>query len=505
MGTTEPRSSRSPAVFAAPPLSPAGQPRDDDRGAEPDRRVHAIAAWAGRRRLTIAAWAVGLVVTGALLWSPAVLFGFRNPSAHLVLDSVDACVAFLVAALVFGRFVRHGRLQDLLLFHGLILLAMAGLGLTFLTEVLGGFSTGTLDIWLPLAIRVAGALLILAAALANMRLAKRMLRRRLLALASLPLVAAVFLALWIGRDRLPVAFDPDSAAVSAQNALLTGHPMLLLAQGAAAVSFFIASVAFASQSAKRDDELLRWLGPACALGAFARLNYVLFPSLYTDWLYTGDLLRTGCYLLLLVGAAREIRTYWQAQVTAAVLDDRRRLARELHDGVIQELAYIRAESHAIPADVTCGIHIVNACDRALDEARAAVQALGRTSDEPLSFTVHRAATELAARYGIDLQVDLDETITVDAEQQHALMRITREALSNAVQHGKATSAYIQLSEAGGRRRLAIADDGVGFEVSAGADTTGYGLISMRARARALPGTFSVEAQPAGGSVVTVQW
>ncbi|WP_166784522.1 MULTISPECIES: ATP-binding protein [unclassified Cryobacterium] len=505
MGTTGPRSFRFPAVFAAPPLSPAGHPQADSRGAEPDRRMHALGAWAGRSRLTIAAWLVGLAVTSALLWSPAVVFGFRNPSAHLVLDSVDACVALLVASLVFGRFLRHGRLQDLLLFQGLVLLAAAGLGLTYLTEVLGGIRAGTLDIWLPLAIRVVGALLILAAALAHTRPAKRMLRRRLLALAPLPLVAAVYLALWTGRDRLPVAFDPGSAPVSAENALLTGHPVLLLAQGAAAVSFFIASVAFASQSAKRDDELLRWLGPACALGAFARLNYVLFPSLYTDWLYTGDLLRTGCYLLLLVGAAREIRTYWRAQVTAAVLDDRRRLARELHDGVIQELAYIRAESHAIPVDVASGIRIVNACDRALDEARAAVQALGRTSDEPLSFTVHRAATELAARYGIDLRVDLDEAITVDSEQQHALMRITREAVSNAVHHGKAMGVHIRLSEAGGRRRLAIADDGVGFDVPAGTDTTGYGLVSMQARARALPGTFKVEARPAGGSVVTVQW
>lgn len=505
MGTTGPQRSRSLEFFAARSLLPAEHRHDDARGTPRDGRAHALGAWAGRSRLTLAAWVIGLGVTGAMLWSPAVFFGFHNPSAHLVLDSVDACVAFLVASLVFGRFVRHGRLQDLLLFHGLILLAMAGLGLTFVTEVLGGFDAGTLDIWLPLAIRVAGAFLILAAALANMRLAKRRLRRKLLALASLPLVAAVFFALWIGRDRLPTAFDPDSAAVSAQNALLTGHPMLLLAQGTAAVSFFIASAAFASQSARRDDELLRWLGPACALGAFARLNYVLFPSLYTDWLYTGDLLRTGCYLLLLVGAAREINTYWQAQITAAVLDDRRRLARELHDGVIQELGYIRAESHAIPADVASGTRIVNACDRALDEARAAVQALGRPSDEPLSFTVHRAATELAARYDIDLRVDLDEAITVDSEQQHALMRITREALSNAVHHGKATCAYIQLSEAGGRRRLAIADDGVGFAGPVGADTTGYGIISMQARARALPGTFSVEARPAGGSVVTVQW
>ena len=55
-----------------------------------------------------------------------------------------------------------------------------------------------------------------------------------------------------------------------------------------------------------EDELLRWLGPACALLGFARVNYLLFPSLYSGWLYTGDLLRTAGYACLLVGAAREI-------------------------------------------------------------------------------------------------------------------------------------------------------------------------------------------------------
>ena len=52
------------------------------------------------------------------------------------------------------------------------------------------------------------------------------------------------------------------------------------------------------------------VGIACALAAFARVNYVLFPSLYTEWFYTGDLLRFGSYLLFLVGAAREVEMYW---------------------------------------------------------------------------------------------------------------------------------------------------------------------------------------------------
>ena len=324
----------------------------------------------------------------------------------------------------------------------------------------------------------------------------------------LPLAIVVLACsvLWSVRSSLPVAFDSASVASSAEHPLLTAHPALLVAQAFSAVCFLVASIAFAVQSARRDDALLHWLGPAFALAGFARVNYLLFPSLYTDWLYTGDLLRTGCYLLLLIGAGRELKEYWTAQSRAAVLEDRRRLARELHDGVIQELGYIRAESYALPADLPPGDRIIAACDRGLDEARAAVQALGRPADEPLGFVLHRAARELAERYQVDLEVEVDDSISVQPEQQHDLMRITREAVSNAVRHGKAERVHVMLSRKGDCRRLVIQDNGQGFDVGrAVADNIGYGLVSMRDRARNLPGTFDVDGQNPSGTLVTVTW
>jgi signal transduction histidine kinase len=189
-----------------------------------------------------------------------------------------------------------------------------------------------------------------------------------------------------------------------------------------------------------------------------------------------------------------------------VLEDRRRLARELHDGVIQELGYIRSESYALPADLAVGGRIIAACDRGLDEARAAVQALGRPSDEPLGFVLHRAARELAERYQVNLDVEVDDSISVGPDQQHALMRITREAVSNAVRHGKAGRVHLQLHQCGAKRRLVIQDNGQGFDVTgAVAANAGYGLVSMRDRARALPGSIDIAAECGNGSQVTVLW
>jgi signal transduction histidine kinase len=426
-----------------------------------------------------------------------------------MLDTVDACVALLVAYLVYGRFTREGRLQDLLLANGLVLLAVSGLVLSYAADALSRFEAGTFDIWLPLAVRVLGGLLIAASALAGDVSAGRFIRRRPSAAIAGAVILAVLLlsfALWSLRTDLPLALDPTYVPTSTDGPLTAAHPLFILGQAIAALSFFVASIAFTVQATRRNDELLRWLGPACALGAFARVNYALFPSLYTDWLYTGDFLRTGCYLLLLIGAMREMKQYWSAHARAAVLDDRRRLARELHDGVVQELGYIRSESHSLPEDTPSRARIIRSCDRALDEARAAVHALGRAGDEPLGFILHRAARELAERYRVNLEVDLDDSVDADTEQKHALMRITREAVSNAVRHGKAERVWVRLSQDAAHRRLSIQDDGTGFDVPAVvAAGGGYGLTSMRDRARALPGSFTLEAASDSGSLVTVTW
>jgi signal transduction histidine kinase len=79
-------------------------------------------------------------------------------------------------------------------------------------------------------------------------------------------------------------------------------------------------------------------------------------------------------------------------------------------------------------------------------------------------------------------------------------------VANAVRHGRAEHLRIRLSADGDQQCLVVQDDGTGFEVSGATGRgAGYGLISMRERARALPGSLDITSRPGEGSAVTVTW
>jgi signal transduction histidine kinase len=412
--------------------------------------------------------------------------GLRSPAAHLVLETVNACIALLLGYLVYGRFRRTNTWQDLLLLQGLVVLGTANAMLSVTltkNEPVGPF--GNL---LPPALRIVGTILIAASALVPDRRCRHGFWRHWALAPVVGLILLIGSVLYWRRDSLPEVVSPDDDA-------------LLVPQLITLTCFAVAAVAFMIQAWDRDDVLLRWLGPACALAAFARLNYLIFPPEHADWLYSGDVLRTGSYSLLLIAAGREISRHWALQAEAAIAEDRRRLAREMHDGVLQELGYIRSEISGFEGPRVD--RILGASDRALDEARQMLEALGRSDDEPLGLVLHRAVEQLAQRYGVALDLELDESIAVDRPQRHALVRIAREAVLNAVRHGKVDRVRVELARDDQGSRLRISDHGPGFDPAR--PGTGFGLTSMRERAEALPGTFTLTTGRDEGTTVVVRW
>jgi signal transduction histidine kinase len=443
-----------------------------------------------RPRLTVLAalLAGGLVtVVGAL---PGLESGEPAPAAHAALESGAALVALLAAYLVFGRVQQSARLDELLLFAALLLFGLGNLTFASLPAALP-MSRDVADsaAWGQSAAVALGAGLFGIAAFTRTRELQECRRWMLVAAAASTMAIACFgiALLFSGAASHPTAGRFDS--------------LFLAVQIASTVFFVAAAVGFARRASA--DPLLGWFAAAAVLGAFARLNYVIDPSPHADWIAAGDLLRCGLYLMILLGAATEIRRYWLAFADTAVLRERQRIAREIHDGLAQELAFIvgRARSRRDPDPGFAEIETV--AERALEDSRRAIAALASSEQETLSVALSGTLAEVAERTGVSVDIQLDEGPELDPSAREALVRIAREALLNAVRHGAASSVRVQLTR-NGRTQLEIADDGAGFDpLEKREGRLCFGLVSMRERANLLGGEFSVQSKPGAGTCIRV--
>ncbi|HEX4163554.1 MAG TPA: sensor histidine kinase [Acidimicrobiales bacterium] len=185
----------------------------------------------------------------------------------------------------------------------------------------------------------------------------------------------------------------------------------------------------------------------------------------------------------------------------ATSEERRRVARDLHDGLAHELAFIasKARGSGAPREMK---ELSGAADRALDEARRAITVLSLSTPQSLVAALTQTAEDLGARLGVPVLVDLDEHVEVDANAAEQLLRIVREGLTNAAVHADPHYVTVTMRELCDGHRLVIADDGRGFEPD-NVDATRFGLVSMRERAASIGGSFSVDSAPGRGTRLEV--
>ncbi len=273
---------------------------------------------------------------------PALEPAYQNRALHVAKETAAALVLLLVAALLLGRFRRSGRLLDLLVLAGVVVLAGKNLVFSVVAAILietgGGLTT-----WRTTGAGMLGAALLAAGAISPDRiLADR--RRALLIAAGGVLAALGVLAGIAGFFDLPAAFN-DPPETRQDLTRLSQDSALLVADLSASVLFLVAGAAFARRAERENDEFELWLGVGAVIAGIGYLNYSLFPSLYTDFLYAGDLFRIAAVVAWGAGTIRVINAYQAAYAEAAVLDERRRVARDLHDGVAQELSFISSQMH----------------------------------------------------------------------------------------------------------------------------------------------------------------
>ena len=441
-----------------------------------------------------------VVVTAALALAPQLHLGYPQEAADLALDTAASVIGLLACFLVFGRLRRRTRLNELLLAGALAVLALSNLFLCTV-PVVAGWAPDDLTVWLaPVAISFGALLFVLAAFLPDRRLRP-----------SGPLLVmgagTVTTALLVTMVLVPAfarSLPPQVAASLAPGPSDRPelHPAQFSLQLAGAVFYGAAAVGFLRCWRRSRDEFLGWLAIAAMLAAASQVNYLL-SAMNPQSLYGADALRCLFYAVLLLGSMREIWSYWHALSQAAVLEERQRIACELHDGVAQELAYLARNLESLDgsADEDGLDRLRRAVERARLESRRVISATAPPGSEPFEVTLAEAVTEVAERYHVKLELDIAPDIRLPAPRREAFVRIACEAVANAARHSGADRVDLRLERDGAGARLWVSDQGHGFDP---ADPGGgFGLSSMRERARSVGAELVVSSVPGHGSQVEV--
>jgi len=192
--------------------------------------------------------------------------------------------------------------------------------------------------------------------------------------------------------------------------------------------------------------------------------------------------------------------------TDGLSEDRRRIAADVHDLIMQDLSFALATARTLvddPALAPRASVVVAAGERALAGARDVVQGLVGEEDRKPVVEAVEAGVRAAAR---DSPVAFDAegvlaSAQADRPTQDTLVHIGREAVTNAIKHAGPDADVEVVLEHGEEWRLTVRDNGCGFDP----DSTprGFGLESMRARARALGGSLRLISAAGEGSTVEV--
>jgi len=429
----------------------------------------------------------------------------RSPWSSAVLETTATFAAMLLAALSYGRWRQRRLVADLLTVSAFTQLALGNLVFAVIPLVATPDEVRPSVRLAALASGAVAALLFAAASYAPERpltgrwesMSRPMLLGAIVFIVGVLAIVAASAGGITGQTGLP----------SSEVTVDTGALPVRLLQIVTAVAFALASLGFLRRGTRGSDAFYGWLAVTAALWSLARTNFAFTPAHVVATVTVGDWLRLAAYAVAVVAAASEVTGYWRRLAETAVLEERRRIARDLHDGLAQELAFIATQTRSLVAQAKQPDRlamIARAADRALDESRRAVAALTRPIDEPLDAALAQQAEELGGRMGVRVLLDLEAGIEVSHDKREALVRIAREAITNAGRHGRPSKITVSLANGDGIL-LRISDDGRGFRVDDPQVFAGdrWGVAGMRERAVALGGRCDVTSRPYGGTKVEV--
>ncbi|MBK8988719.1 MAG: HAMP domain-containing protein [Chloroflexi bacterium] len=209
----------------------------------------------------------------------------------------------------------------------------------------------------------------------------------------------------------------------------------------------------------------------------------------------------------------QLRSQLLEKVIAAQEEERRRIARELHDETGQSLTslmvHLQMVNQQCPLPETReqldGVRTLlaqtldNVHNLALELRPSVLDDLG------LAAALRRYVRDYQARYPLEVDLEvmgLAERLPQGVET--AVYRIIQESLTNIARHAQATTASVLLEQRGGRLRAIVEDDGVGFDPAAVNGSGRLGLYGMRERAELLNGTLTIESEPGQGTSIFIE-
>ncbi len=202
------------------------------------------------------------------------------------------------------------------------------------------------------------------------------------------------------------------------------------------------------------------------------------------------------------------RSVWRVQE-----DERRRLARELHDGIGQNLTALKhrlalvgsslgPDDDALRSRLEAAIAL---CSVTLEDTRNLSRMLRPPilDDLGLEQALRWLARSMAEAGGPQTAVEIESLPALDGDQQTLLFRVAQEALNNVAKHARARNATVRLRSHGGQLQLQVEDDGCGCDADSAARSGGSGLGGMRERLRLYGGRFQLQSTPGDGTRVLV--
>jgi NarL family two-component system sensor histidine kinase LiaS len=198
---------------------------------------------------------------------------------------------------------------------------------------------------------------------------------------------------------------------------------------------------------------------------------------------------------------------------SAVVEERQRLARELHDAVSQQLFAISMTATAVGRTMDNDFERARRQVELIEEMASAAQSEMRAlllhlrpvhlEGKRLAQAIPELVEEMKAKVPVDIGIDIEQDLPLNKGMENHLFRIVQEALSNTLRHSKATRMDIVLQRRGETVRLGIRDNGIGFDTQVKKQAS-YGMTNMEERVTELGGSLNVASAPGKGTRIEIR-